>query len=112
MLLPALCQAQKKYDISGMLLFGPMGQNLTPTAGMAKVKGVTVEITDSLFIVTAMKRTDTSYIVKKVNENYFKISDGLKESIVRIGESTVFKKYTGVITLETDDKNKTLMFYK
>lgn len=112
LLLPVCCFAQRTFNITGMLLIGPQYQNISPIEnGIIKVKSTQILITDSLYIEKVMGKIDSFIIAKKVNDKYFTISDGIRNYIVNITESA-FKRYTGIIVMEGDDKNKTMLFFK
>ena len=104
---PAFCNAQKVYNITGVSTNLQSVKDLG-VWGIHKTK-MAIIVSDSTY-TQIFKDTKTVYkIVKKVDENYFKISDGLKETIVKISDVKI-KKYTGVIVQETDQGDVNLWF--
>ena len=90
--------AQKTYNILEMRLSSLKKPNWEKTANTP----MTINVSDSLFTITAEGNTFSYQIVKKVNENYFTISDGLQEYIITIGEAK-FKNYSGCISQELEE---------
>ena len=101
--------AQKTYNVTGM------AANLSiPPVLTIKIYDVnaTVVISESFMDFEAGGKTTSYAIVKKVNENYFKVRDGLKEYVITITNgSPGLKKYSGCITQE-NDKGIIYMWYK
>lgn len=104
LLFPIFCNAQKSYNVTGISSEIDGLKNL----GIGKTK-ITVIVTDSTFTQVYDGKETVYQIVKKVSDNYFKMSDGLKEYVVRITEEK-YKKYTGVIVQETD-QGKMYLWY-
>lgn len=102
--------AQRVYHIEAMSLTAQLPL-VNYGKGKVNVKG-TITVTDSTYSYTYKGNTTTYSIIKKVNDNYFKVLDGLKEFFVKIeNESPVYKKYTGSI-VQQDDKTLIIMWYK
>lgn len=100
-ILPIICFGQRKYsiqrfshkDISGDQSYGRM----------PKSQNAFILITDSIIQFSAKDASFIYKITKKVNDNYFKATDGLKEYIVRIDSFKVFNLKTNIII--EDGKN-------
>ena len=97
--LPVFVIGQATYNIKGLSVNTTFG-NIANPARIYKTD-MKIKITDSSFITTE-KGKETSYpIVKKVSQNNFVISDGLREMKITIGKLNT-KKYSGFITQESD----------
>ncbi len=105
LLFPVIAFSQRQYNIVAISIVQPG----LSTGGIIKAK-MTVTLTDSTLSVTANNQTQTGKIIKKVDSNYFKVSDGLKESIIKIVEQKN-GKYSGFINQESD-KGIVSMFFK
>jgi len=97
-LFPLLGFTQKIYEISGMSIKSQLLD--ISTSGILRAKG-TISIEDSSFTTKIGNQSQTYKIIKKVDDNYFQVTDGLKESTVRIINQK-FGKYSGVINIESD----------
>ena len=106
--LPMFCIAQKTYNITGMAVNTTI-QNLVPPDKIFKTK-MTIIVSDSIFTTFFKGKISKYPIVKKANQNYFVINDGLKETTVTIGEMKS-NKYSGFIIQESD-KAVVTCFYK
>ncbi len=109
LLLPTLCDAQKTYDVTGMLATNQLGQNITGIDKIAKVN-IKIVISDSTFTEFVMGKEVSYKIIKKVDDNNFKISDGLVDYIIRISNDK-FRKYSGMI-VQDGDKGMVALYYK
>lgn len=103
----AFCQ--KTYNVIGVIMDIQGLKFISESPKIIKLK-YTVIVSDSAFTTITKQRTDTFKIVKKINDNYFKITDGLKEYIIKITEQK-FGKYAGVISQEMD-KGYIFMYYQ
>lgn len=102
--------AQKTYNVVGILPY--FTDPKMPSINHVTNAQMTVTVTDTTFTTTYKNKTASYKIIKKVDDNYFKITDGLKEYIIRIAnESPIYKRFTGSITQE-GDKGTFIMFYK
>jgi hypothetical protein len=104
-IVPAFCKAQKIYNITGI----SSGISSVSKLGVGK-SNQTITVTDSTFIQNYRGKETVYNIVKKVSANYFKVTDGLKDYIVRISDLK-YKKYNGIIVMETD-KGDINMWYE
>lgn len=105
MLLPVFTFGQKIYNVTGISVV----HNLQPSSKIMKASFQIVIDDTSFSEITNGKKT-VFKITKRINENYFKISDGLQEAIVLVTEQKT-KKYTGFITQQMDDKGLTIISY-
>ena len=89
--------AQNTYNVLEMRL------SSVKRPGWEKIANpqMTINISDSLFTTTAEGETFSYQIVKKVNGNYFTISDGSNEYFITIGEAKI-KNYSGFINQELE----------
>jgi len=74
-----------------------------------KTKGEII-VDDTSITVNAEGTSEISKIIKKINPDYFKITDGLQESIVKISEGKN-GDYNGSISFQSD-KALVIFFYK
>ena len=96
-IIPILVFSQKVYDIGGAMISA--GNSLSGS-GIVKANG-TVTITDSTFHSEMKNSHYTFNIIKKIDDSYFKATDGLKDYIIKITEQKI-GKYSGMIRIETD----------
>src|SRR5688500_16357869 len=90
--------AQKTYNILEMRLPSVKKPGWEKTA----FTPMTINISDSSFTITSEGNSYSYQIVKKVNENYFTISDGSQQYVITIGEAK-FKNYSGSISQELEE---------
>ena len=95
--LPIFSKAQKVYNIIATSSTIPIAKNY----GVVKIKA-TITVTDSTFIYDYKGKETVYKMVKKVSNNYFKVTDGLKDYIINIGDTKIFN-YKGIIRQETPD---------
>ncbi len=108
MIIPGFCLAQKVvYNITGISI-NFRGEKDLDISCIAKTVR-TIIITDSTYTQIFQEKKTLYKIIKKRNNNYFKMSDGIKKSDVRISD-TDLKKYKGFITEETDKGDINLWF--
>lgn len=100
---PFFSISQKTYHITGI------SKSYIGLAGIGKTD-MLITVDDSTF-TSIYKKTKTVYnIIKKVDSNYFKISDGLKDYVIRISDQK-YRKYSGSIIQETD-KGDMIFYYE
>ena len=75
--------------------------NMATSPGKIVKADMVITIKDSTYTITAYGKTNEAKIIKKKDDNYFVISDGIKEAIITIGEMKS-KKYSGFISQESD----------
>jgi hypothetical protein len=97
-LLPVFGFSQRVYDIGGSIL--TTGNSLSGS-GILKVNG-TITVTDSTFHSEFKNSHYTFEITKKVDDSYFRATDGLKDYIIKITEQKI-GKYSGTIRVEGDN---------
>lgn len=106
--LPLLSFAQRNYDIVGISVNTTM-QNLIPASKIIKVK-MNIIISDSVYNTVYEGKKSSFKIVKKINDNYFVIDDGIKTSTITIG-TLKSKKYSGFINQESE-KAIVILYFK
>lgn len=96
--------AQKVFDIGGISI----KSNTAMIGGsIAKVKG-SITVDDSTFNTNVGNQSQTFRIIKKVNDKYFKVNDGIEDYVVRITEQKM-SKYSGAINIESP--NVTMIYF-
>ena len=98
--LPFFGFSQKSFEIGGMSINS--ANSAVPTSSIVKVKG-NIIISDSTFATNLGPQSQTFQIIKKVDDNYFKVTDGLQDYIVRVNLQNA-GRYSGVINIESDKR--------